>query len=46
MGMAWIQALDIAGAFLGFSALFAVLLMLGKVPTANNHSKTHSQRPR
>jgi len=31
--------LDVAGAFLGFAALFAVLLMLGKVPHANSPSK-------
>lgn len=44
MGMAWIQALDVAGAFLGFTALFAVLLLLGKA-TPSGQSKQPTQRP-
>jgi hypothetical protein len=43
MGMAWIQTLDVAGAFLGFTALFAVLLMLGKVSGANPPSKRSNE---
>lgn len=39
MGIVWIQALDVAGAFFGFVAFFAVLLMLGKVPPARQQSK-------
>ena len=39
MGMVWIQTLDVAGAFLGFTALFVVLLMLGKMPGANQQPK-------
>ncbi len=45
MGMAWIQALDVAGAFLAFTALFAVLLMLGKISPASGQSKQPTQRP-
>jgi hypothetical protein len=44
MAIAWIQALDVAGAFLGFTALFAVLLLLGKV-SPSSHSKQPSHRP-
>lgn len=39
MSMAWIQTLDVAGAFLAFTALFAVLLLLGKVSGASPPSK-------
>jgi hypothetical protein len=45
MGMAWIQTLDVAGAFLGFTALLAVLLMLGKSHASHPPSKPSAQRP-
>jgi hypothetical protein len=44
MGMAWIQALDVAGAILGFTALFAALLMLGKISREGNVSQRRRQR--
>ncbi len=44
MGVAWIQMLDVVGAFLGFTVLFAVLLMLGKVSNARSQSRHENQR--
>lgn len=44
MNMAWIQTLDVAGAFLAFTALFAVLLLLGKVSGANSPSKRSTEQ--
>ncbi len=36
--------MDVAGGILGFAALLAVLLMLGKVSAANDDTRTHRSR--
>lgn len=44
MGIAWIQTMDVAGAVLGFTALLAALLMLGKVSAASDPPGPHRRR--